>query len=74
MCCVGTHKNVNMDNYTWKNVEKEVKDSKGIKRAINMKRKIILRPFKAIDASLLTSKQTVLDIDKNLWQPDHIFA
>lgn len=74
MCCVGTQKNVNMDNNIWKHVEKEVKDSKGVKKAISLKRKIVLRPFKAFDASLLTSKQTVLDVDKNLWQPDYIFA
>ena len=39
-----------------------------------MKRKIVLRPFKAFDANLLTGKQTLLDVDKNLWQPDAVFA
>ncbi len=39
-----------------------------------MKRKIVLRPFKAFDANQLTGKQTLLDVDKNLWQPDAVFA
>ena len=65
-CSIGTQKNVNMESYIWQAVEKEIK-SKEENRSINMKRKMVLRPFKAFDPAQLSSKQTVLDVDKNLW-------
>lgn len=33
-----------------------------------------LLPFKAFDKNALSAKQSLLDIDKNLWQPDAIYA
>ena len=38
------------------------------------KKKMILRPFKAFDSNLLTAKQSINDVDKNLWQPHDIHA
>ena len=48
---------VTLDNYIW-----QFKD----------KKKMILRPFKAFDQNLLTTKQSNSDVDKNLWQPHDI--
>ena len=31
------------------------------------KKKITMRPFKAFDESQLTAKQSMLDVEKNLW-------
>ena len=50
---------VSLENYMW-----QFKD----------KKKMILRPFKAFDKNLLSSKQNVNDWDKNLWQPHDIYA
>lgn len=56
---VHTQSKVSLDTYIW-----QFKD----------KTRLTMRPFKAFDESLLTGKQTINDIDKNLWQPDAIYA
>ena len=50
---------VSLENYVW-----QFKD----------KKKMILRPFKAFDSNLLTAKQSINDMDKNLWQPHDVYV
>ena len=56
---VHTQAKVSLDTYIW-----QFKD----------KTRMTMRPFKAFDEGLLTGKQTINDVDKNLWQPDAIYA
>lgn len=35
---------------------------------------MVMKPFKAFDRSLLPEKMSILDVDKNLWQPESIFG
>ena len=49
---VHTLSKVSLDTYLW-----QFKD----------RTRMTMRPFKAFDESLLTGKQTINDVDKNLW-------
>ena len=59
-CSVHTNQKVNLDSFIW-----QKKD---------LRKTMILRPFKAFDETLLAPKQQVADWDKTLWQPEAIFA
>ena len=59
ICSVHSISKVSLENFVW-----QFKD----------KKKMIMRPFRAFDENLLSGKQTLADVDKNLWQPDAIYA
>lgn len=58
---VNTNHKAGPDHYIWK-------------FEMRGRTRFTMMPFKAFDKHLLTAKQSILDVDKNLWQPDAIFA
>ena len=50
---------VSLDTYIW-----QFKD----------RMKMTMRPFRAFDEGMLTAKQSINDVDKNLWQPEALYA
>jgi len=56
---VHTHAKVSIEDYIWQ---------------FEDRRKISLRPFKAFNAKLLTSKNKNREVDKNAWYPEAIYV